>query len=98
MQLKLGGSGHFFDIAIHQSDAAGIVLEFELAQEDLDIAPFIEQSFHSILSTLTLTDLYEDSARLFKDLTGYDRVMIYRFDQEGHGQVIAERRNQGLEP
>jgi PAS domain S-box-containing protein len=97
VQLKLGGSDHFFDIAIHQPDTAGIILEFELAQEDLDIAPFIEKSFHSILSTLTLSDLYEDSARLFKELTGYDRVMLYRFDQEGHGQVIAERRNSGLE-
>ena len=31
-------------------------------------------------------------------ITGYDRVMAYRFHQDGHGEVIAEARNLHLEP
>jgi PAS domain S-box-containing protein len=33
-----------------------------------------------------------------RTLTGYARVMAYRFDPEGHGEVIAESREPGLEP
>lgn len=98
LQAEIGASHRRFDISMHRPDASGVILEFEAAGSGADLATFIEQSFQSILSTLTLDDLFEDGARIFKDLTGYDRVMLYRFDQEGHGQVIAERRNQGLEP
>jgi chemotaxis family two-component system sensor kinase Cph1 len=38
------------------------------------------------------------SATLFRDLTGYDRVMIYRFDAEWHGEVVAEARRADMEP
>ncbi len=33
-----------------------------------------------------------------RDLTGYERVMVYRFDPDGHGKVIAEARHPRLEP
>ena len=34
---------------------------------------------------------------MFRDLTGYDRVMIYRFDDEGHGEVFSETKRPELE-
>ena len=34
---------------------------------------------------------------LFRRMTGYDRVMIYRFDDEGHGEVFSETRKPELE-
>ena len=33
-----------------------------------------------------------------KDLIGYDRVMVYRVDPDGHGEVVAEAREPRLEP
>jgi len=33
----------------------------------------------------------------FKNLSGYDRVMYYKFDYNGDGEVLAEAKNQGLE-
>ncbi len=38
------------------------------------------------------------AVRDFRALTGYDRVMVYRFDEDGHGSVIAESRHPALEP
>ena len=35
--------------------------------------------------------------RIFRDLTGYDRVMVYRFDDDGHGEVFSEQRRPDLE-
>ena len=37
-------------------------------------------------------------ARSLRNLLGYDRVMIYRFDRDWHGEVIAESLRRGLEP
>ena len=38
------------------------------------------------------------TARLVRHLLGYDRVMLYRFDAEWNGEVIAESVREDLEP
>lgn len=38
----------------------------------------------------TLTDLAQVGAQIIRDVTGFDRVMIYRFAEDQHGEVIAE--------
>jgi two-component system, chemotaxis family, sensor kinase Cph1 len=38
----------------------------------------------------TLGELARVSARIIRDVTGFDRVMIYRFADDKHGEVIAE--------
>lgn len=40
-----------------------------------------------------LDELAEVSARLIRDATGFDRVMIYKFAEDKHGEVIAESTN-----
>lgn len=37
-------------------------------------------------------------ARSLRNVLGYDRVMIYRFDRDWNGEVIAESLRRGLEP
>jgi light-regulated signal transduction histidine kinase (bacteriophytochrome) len=48
--------------------------------------------------TGALTELYDVAARHVRRLTGFDRVMIYRFDAEYNGEVVAEARRADLEP
>jgi len=43
-------------------------------------------------------ELCELAVRGLKAVTGYDRVMAYRFGEDGHGEVISERCAQHLEP
>ena len=45
----------------------------------------------------SLRALCDEVTRIFRDLTGYDRVMVYRFDDDGHGEVFAEQRRPDLE-
>ncbi|RLU08153.1 histidine kinase [Pseudomonas prosekii] len=45
----------------------------------------------------TLQALYEVSVQEIQQITGYDRVLIYRFEEEGHGQVIAEATSPDME-
>ncbi len=41
--------------------------------------------------------LCDGIARCVRDLTGHDRVMVYKFDPDGHGKIIAEARNPRLD-
>lgn len=38
----------------------------------------------------TLTELAQVGAQIIREVTGFDRVMIYRFAEDKHGEVIAE--------
>ena len=40
-----------------------------------------------------MQDLAEASARHIRNVTGFDRVMIYKFAEDKHGEVIAESTN-----
>ena len=43
-----------------------------------------------------LTAFFREGARQVRALTGFDRVMVYRFDHDGAGEVIAETVRPGL--
>jgi two-component system, chemotaxis family, sensor kinase Cph1 len=49
-------------------------------------------------SAATSIGLLADAVvRTFRDMLGYDRVMVYKFDPDGHGKIIAEARDPRLE-
>jgi diguanylate cyclase (GGDEF)-like protein len=62
----------------------------------------LAHSMQSILGTLrpqrTIAALADAAAKQMRKLTGYDRVMVYQFHREGHGEVIAECRQPEMEP
>ncbi|MEL7165601.1 MAG: HWE histidine kinase domain-containing protein [Pseudomonadota bacterium] len=43
------------------------------------------------------TQLFDKSVRLLQMLTGYKRVMVYAFDQDGNGNIQAEAVSSGME-
>lgn len=51
-----------------------------------------------LAATSTVEQLAQALARDVRSLTAFDRVMIYRFDPEWNGEVIAEDRREDLEP
>lgn len=51
-----------------------------------------------ITSAGTLLNLGDEVVQCVRELTQYDRVMVYRFDVDGHGEVIAEAKEAHLEP
>ena len=48
--------------------------------------------------TQTLRELCQTIAEETRSITGYDRVMVYRFDKDYNGEVIAEDLRTDLEP
>ncbi len=51
----------------------------------------------NLRNTITLADLTQVLAEEVKALTGFDRVMVYRFEADEHGVVIAEAKEKPLE-
>jgi photoactive yellow protein len=50
----------------------------------------LEQSLAEIRACRTLAELTQSGARHLRALTGFERVVIYRFDVDWHGEVVAE--------
>jgi two-component system, chemotaxis family, sensor kinase Cph1 len=86
-----------FDVLVHRPPDGGVVVELERAGAPVDLSVNVARSVQSILLASSLRALCDETARIFKDVTGYDRVMVYRFDDKGHGEVFSERRKPDLE-
>jgi PAS domain-containing protein len=74
-----------------------VIIELERAGPVLDLSQHLDRGLPAIMAAATLGALCDETARLFKGLTGYDRVMVYRFDDQGHGEVFSEQREPSLE-
>lgn len=97
VQCRLGRDEAKFDGLIHRPVDGGLVIELEPAGPRVDLSKHLEGAFRKVRDATTLRGLCDETARLFKDLIGYDRVMVYRFDNDGHGEVFSERREEHLE-
>ncbi|MBV5308194.1 GAF domain-containing protein, partial [Chromatium okenii] len=87
---------------VHQSDAL-TVLEMEPVLENTSgFNDMLIQAVRGFDALQRKPDLYirlQTAAKLFQQLTGYDRVMIYRFNAtDWHGEILAEARRSDLEP
>lgn len=90
-----------FHVTAHKSDEV-IILEFELFVEaKIDLPDLLMQMKRFVYHTEradNLQSLCQDIANETRSITGYDRVMIYRFDKEYNGEVFAESKKEDLEP
>jgi light-regulated signal transduction histidine kinase (bacteriophytochrome) len=87
----LKGKKAAFDLCLHFANDL-LVIEGEPAQADgrMEAASMVRAMFARLATAGELDAFHRDAARQVRALTGFDRVMIYRFDQAGAGEVIAE--------
>ncbi|WP_337267626.1 HWE histidine kinase domain-containing protein [Oryzifoliimicrobium ureilyticus] len=86
-----------FDVALHISNDQ-IIIEAEPSQhEDAGSSPLSTRSLMSRLDQAqTMEAFYREGARQARALTGFDRVMVYKFDATGSGEVVAEATRPGI--
>jgi two-component system, chemotaxis family, sensor kinase Cph1 len=97
VRCRIGKPSAEFDGLLHRPPEGGLVIELERAGPSVDLSRQIASALDKIRGASTLRTLCDDTATLFQERTGYDRVMVYRFDDEGHGEVFSERRKPHLE-
>jgi light-regulated signal transduction histidine kinase (bacteriophytochrome)/CheY-like chemotaxis protein len=94
--VRLQVDGARYDLAIHRSgDVIVIEAEPSIPAGDINAGAMVRSMLGRMQGK---ANLMHEAARLMKSLTGFDRVMIYRFHGDGSGEVVAERREAGLEP
>jgi len=76
------------------------LLEFEPEISSLrsDVSRLIGGSLSEMLGDTDLGKLLNNAAEQIKKVIGYDRVMIYKFHEDGHGEVVSEVKDEHLEP
>ena len=99
LRVQVGGAG--FDLVVHRVDGL-LVTEWEpvTGAEQADVAwhrrlPAVLQRLSGTAGLAQLTAVLADDVR---SLTGFDRVMVYRFDADWNGEVLAESRRADLQP
>lgn len=97
VRCTIGSPPRPVDCIIHRPSNGGLILELEAATNSGNVMLALDGAFHRISSASSLLGLCDETATIFKEISGYDRVMIYRFDDEGHGEVLSERRRPDLE-
>jgi len=99
LQLELLGNP--FLCTVHKSNET-YILEAESAEENskkvADVYDQTSQFLSYMNSTHTLKELCQMVAKGTQEITGYDRVMVYRFDKDYNGEVFAESVREDLEP
>lgn len=95
----VNGQSQLYDWIAHKIDGL-LVLELEKNTGQAASNPYLQ--LKSVLSALaatqTLDEYCDTTARQVQQITGFDRVMVYKFDEDGHGQVIAEAKRDELSP
>jgi chemotaxis family two-component system sensor kinase Cph1 len=97
VRCKIGNPATEFDGLLHRPPQGGLVIELERAGPSVDLSHQIAIALEKIRTASSLRGLCDETASLLQDRTGYDRVMVYRFDEQGHGEVFSERRRPDLE-
>lgn len=103
--VERDGAAVAMDGGLSRVPGIGLMVELEPmhgAMETVDLDPDLLMSqigtaIQRLSTAATLGVLADATVKSVREMTGYDRVMVYRFDPEGHGKVIAEARHPRLE-
>lgn len=93
---RLNDDAPTFDIAIHFSGGQ-VVIEAEPASgEHGDATGMVRSMIARLDQSADFAAFYREGARQVRALIGFDRVMVYRFAPDGHGEVVAEAARAGI--
>jgi|GEM_PF-380418 len=97
-----------FDVLLHRNADQFLIVEFEALQAVLPavqtvsfeapvLVDIVAAGIERISAASNQGMLFDAVVQIVRDLTGYDRVMVYKFDPDGHGKIIAEARHPRLD-
>ncbi|ANE52919.1 GAF domain-containing protein [Flavisolibacter tropicus] len=90
-------------LALLQTQEPYFIMELErldkgVAQDSfVDIYQEVKYVMAELEGVKTTDDTCKIVARELKRISGFDKIMIYRFDEEWNGEVIAEEKEEGME-
>ncbi|RAI44550.1 ATP-binding protein [Rhodoplanes roseus] len=96
--LRSGSTVHH--MLAHRSDGA-VLIELERARSAEpgsfdEVYPQVREFLDRVQRVADIDELTALSSREIRRITGLDRVLVYRFDPDWNGEVVAEDRNDRL--
>ncbi len=95
------GKSAVLDATVHTLDGV-VILEFEATGRtdavSLDYYGLVKKTVARLQTAESLLQLCGFAAEEIRELTGMDRVMVYKFHEDGHGEVFAESKCPELAP
>lgn len=90
--------GNRFDISVHAQDQK-YIFEFEpkLETDNRDEMNLVQPLIARVKRAEDMNAACHQAAMAMQALSGFDRVMVYKFDEDGSGEVIAEKRQPHME-
>jgi two-component system, chemotaxis family, sensor kinase Cph1 len=93
--------GSHYDVVLH-AHAGHLLMEFERratdASELASFAVMAHRSMSRLRGRPDIASVLAEAVLAVRQLTGFDRVMAYRFHGDDSGEVVAEARIDALEP
>jgi chemotaxis family two-component system sensor kinase Cph1 len=92
--MFVGNKAHRMNCVVHRQDGV-LIVELELRRgaqslEPLNVAVHLRIPLLRMEQAPTITRLAQAAATEIRALSGFERAMIYRFDEAWNGEVIAE--------
>ena len=96
--IRLQNGGPLFDIAVHMVGTT-VIIECEPSEVrgDIDTLSLVRLMIGRLQQTENFVQFTREAARQVRSLTGFDRVLVYRFHADGSGEVIAESLRLGAD-
>jgi light-regulated signal transduction histidine kinase (bacteriophytochrome) len=100
--FTLSFSGKAFLVVVHEQEN-GLIMELEAQSQATPDNSFItiyqqlKYAMEAINDAPDVKGACQVAARQLKELSGYDKVMVYQFDKDWNGTVIAEELEPGME-
>ena len=99
LTMQIRGGQTPFEAIVHRNQGI-LVLELEPAPEEavrVDTYALVRRAIPQIQVARSLEQMFDVVAQQVRHINGFDRVMIYQFDADGHGSVVAENKREDLE-
>lgn len=92
-------NGSFFDVMVHAWQGL-VILEFEMISREKAadfrlLYPLITKFVSTLQDANEIESMCAIAAREIKNVTQFGRVLVYSFDHQGHGHVLAEAIDTG---
>jgi chemotaxis family two-component system sensor kinase Cph1 len=87
-----------YDVISH-TIGSSLVVELEPLEAGFpDQTAALRGAFRRLTNARTVQELWDETAAEVARITGFDRVMVYYFHPDEHGEVVAEVAAPGMEP
>ena len=101
VSISVNDAPSLFDAIVYQSEGV-VLLELEpaIAAEQLTvdrISAVMRATVQRLERAESMSELAQGVASELRDLTGFDRVWVYRFHPDWHGEIIGESKRADVE-